>query len=78
MLPEYTWENFLEIAQKLLHNGYGLNVITSTKVAEVVRSSLQTKDIRDVLAIGKITKSTEDVEFIAKTLEKYKRRCEFN
>ena len=77
-LPEYTWKIFLEITQKLLHNRYGLNVITSAKVAEVVWSSLQTKDIRDVLAIGKLTKSTEDVEFIAKTLEKYKRRCEFN
>ena len=77
-LPEYTWENFLEITQKLLHNRYGLDEITSAKVAEVVWSSLQTKDIRDVLAIGKLTKSTGDVEFIAKTLEKYKRRCEFN
>ena len=65
-LPEYTWENFLEITQKLLHNRYGLDEITSTKVAEVVWSSLQAKDIRDVLALGKLTKSTEDVEFIAK------------
>ena len=78
VLPEYTWENFLEITQKLLHNRYGLEEITSAKIALVVWSSIQTRDIRDVLAIGKLTKSTEDVEFIAKTLEKYKRRCEFN
>ena len=77
-LPEYTWENFLEITQKLLHNRYGLEEITSAKIALVVWSSMQTRDIRDVLAIGKLTKGTEDVEFIAKTLEKYKRRCEFN
>ena len=25
VLPEYTWENFLEITQKLLHNRYGLD-----------------------------------------------------
>lgn len=73
-LPEYTWEIFLEITQKLLHKRYGLDEITSAKVAEVIWSSLQTKDIRDVLDIGKLAKSVEDVEFIAKTLQKYKRR----
>ena len=72
MLPEYTWENFLEITQKLLHNRYGLEEFTSAKIALVVWSSMQTKDIRDVLAIGKLTNSIEDVEFIAKTLEKYR------
>jgi Holliday junction DNA helicase RuvB len=73
-LPEYTWEAFLEITQKLLHKRYGLNEIASTKVAQVVWSSIQTRDIRDVLAIGKLTKNTRDVEFIAATLQKYKRR----
>ena len=72
-LPEYTWENFLEITQKLLRKRYGLDEITSAKIAEVVWSSLQTRDLRDALAIGKLTKGTEDVEFIAMTLQKYKR-----
>ena len=72
-LPEYTWENFLEITQKLLRKRYGLDEKTSTKIAEVVWSSLQTRDLRDALAIGKLAKSTEDVEFIAMTLQKYRR-----
>ena len=63
VLPEYTWENFLEITQKLLHNRYGLEEITSAKIALVVWSSMQTRDIRDVLAIAKCTKNLEDVEF---------------
>ena len=75
-LPEYTWENFLEITQKLLHKRYGLDEIASAKIAEVVWSSMQTRDLRDALAIGKLTRSTEDVEFIAVTLQKYKRRNE--
>jgi Holliday junction DNA helicase RuvB len=73
-LPEYTWETFLEITQKLLHKRYGLDEITSTKIAEVVWSQLKTRDIRDALAIAKLTKSVEDIEFIAMTLQKYKRR----
>jgi replication-associated recombination protein RarA len=73
-LPEYTWENFLEITQKLLRRRYGLEEITSTKVAEVVWSFIQTRDLRDVLAIGKLVRCMEDVDFIATTLHKYKRR----
>jgi len=37
---------------------------------------MQTRDLRDALAIGKLAKSIEDVEFIAKTLQKYKRKNE--
>jgi Holliday junction DNA helicase RuvB len=76
-LPEYTWESFLEITQKLLHKRYGLDEVTSARVAEVVWSSMQTKDLRDVLAIGKLTKNTEDVEFMSKALQKYMRRNEY-
>lgn len=75
-LPEYTWETFLEITQKLLHKRYGLDEITSAKIAEVVWSQLKTRDLRDALAIAKLTKSTEDVEFIAMTLQKYKKKNE--
>jgi MoxR-like ATPase len=66
-LPGYTWETFLEITEKLLRKRYGLDEKTSTKIAEVVWSSLETRDLRDALAIGKLAKSTEDVEFIAMT-----------
>jgi replication-associated recombination protein RarA len=73
-LPEYKWENFLQISQKLLHDRHGLDETTSAKIAQVVWSQLKTRDIRDVLAIAKLTNSLEDVEFIAITLQKYKRR----
>jgi Holliday junction DNA helicase RuvB len=73
-LPEYTWENFLEITQKLLRRRYGLEEIASTKVAEAVWSSIRTRDLRDVLAIGKLVSCIEDVDFIATTLHKYKRK----
>ncbi|MGA9297554.1 MAG: AAA family ATPase [Nitrososphaeraceae archaeon] len=72
-LPEYTWDNFLQVTQKLLQNRHGLDETTSGKIAQVVWSQLKTRDIRDVLAIAKLTKSSEDVEFIAATLQKYKR-----
>jgi replication-associated recombination protein RarA len=73
-LPKYIWENFLEITQKLLRKRYELDEITSAKIAQVVWSSIETRDIRDALVIGKLTKSAEDVEFIAMVLQKYKKR----
>jgi replication-associated recombination protein RarA len=73
-LPEYKWENFLQISQKLLQNRHRLDEITSAKIAHVVWSQLKTRDIRDVLTIAKLTKNPEDVEFVALTLQKYKRR----
>jgi replication-associated recombination protein RarA len=73
-LPEYTWENFLQISQKLLRNRHGLHETTSAKIAQVVWSQLKTRDLRDVLAIAKLTKGPEDVEFVAMTLQKYKKR----
>jgi replication-associated recombination protein RarA len=72
-LPEYTWEDFLEIAQKLLRSRHGLDVTISAKIAQVVWSQLRTKEIRDVLTIAKLTNSSEDVDFIAATLQKYQR-----
>jgi hypothetical protein len=73
-LPEYTWENFLAISQRLLRNRYGLDEIISEKIAQVVWSQLKTRDIRDFLTTAKLTKVSEDVEFIAATLQKYKKR----
>jgi hypothetical protein len=48
--------------------------MTSAKIAQVVWSFLQTKDIRDVLAIGKLTTNVNDVGFVAMTLQRYKER----
>ena len=72
-LHEYTWESFLEITQKLLQNRHGLDELTSGKIAHVVWTQLERRDIRDVLAIAKLSKGSEDVEFVAMTLRKYKR-----
>jgi holliday junction DNA helicase RuvB len=75
-LPEYTWESFLGITQDLLLNRYGLEEIFSEKIAHVVWLQLKTRDIRDVLTIAKVAKSSEDIEFIATILQKYKKVTE--
>jgi holliday junction DNA helicase RuvB len=46
------------------------------KVANIVWNKIKSKDVRDILTIGKLSKSVDDVDFIATTLQKYKRRNE--
>jgi hypothetical protein len=74
--PKYTWENFLEITQNLLHNRYRIDETTSTKIAQVVWSQLKTRDIRDVLTIAKLTNNSEDVDVIAAIFRSTKRRSD--
>jgi Holliday junction resolvasome RuvABC ATP-dependent DNA helicase subunit len=71
-LPEYTWEEFLKIAKKLLQSRYELNEVVASRIAEVVWTDMQTKDVRDVLQIAKLTgNNIDDVQDIARTMMKY-------
>jgi hypothetical protein len=44
------------------------------KIADTVWNKIKSKDVRDILSIGKLSKTVDDVDFVATTLHKYKRR----
>jgi MCM P-loop domain len=73
-LPPYTYDEFCEIAVKLLEKRYGHNEELSLKIADAVWNGIKSTDVRDMLAIGKLSDSVEWVDFVAQTLQKYKRR----
>lgn len=75
-LPPYSYDEFCNIAVKLLGTRYDHPEELSLKVADIVWNKIKSKDVRDILAIGKLSKSVDDVDFIATTLQKYKRRNE--
>ena len=75
-LPPYSYDEFCEIAVNLLEKRYGHPEELSYKVADTVWNKIKSKDVRDILAIGKLSKSVDDVNFIATTLQKYRRRNE--
>jgi replication-associated recombination protein RarA len=52
-LEEYTYEQFLVIARKLLSKRYGLTELLSSAIADSVWKS-GSKDVRDLLKIGKL------------------------
>ena len=68
-VPEYTFEEFCEIAVTRLGKEKVDENIAIT-IAEKVWSELGSKDIRDVIKISRLSRSSEDVSFVVKMLKK--------
>jgi Holliday junction resolvasome RuvABC ATP-dependent DNA helicase subunit len=71
-LPEYTYQQFEEIAARILRERYNIPPITATKIAAGVWYEMKSKDIRDVLKIGKLAKpDDEDIQWLIETHRRY-------
>jgi Holliday junction DNA helicase RuvB len=73
-LPEYKYEEFVEISAKLLNERYKIEDRTALKIADRVWNELNSKDIRDVLKIGKMVKREEtdsDIDWLIYAYKKY-------
>jgi SOS response regulatory protein OraA/RecX len=73
-LPSYTYEEFCDIAVNLLGKRYNSDKELSLKVADTIWNKIGSKDVRDLLQVGKLSKTVNDVDFVATTLKKYMRR----
>jgi AAA+ superfamily predicted ATPase len=51
-LPEYTFEQFNEIARRLLSKRFGHSTQVAEEIAAAVWNEMKNKDVRDVLAIA--------------------------
>ena len=69
-LEEYTYDQFLEIAKHLLAKIYGMNEVISDMIADAIWNS-GSKDVRDLLKVGKLARSPEDVEWVVRTLQRH-------
>lgn len=70
-LNAYTYEELSEIAVKLLAERYGHGRELCITIAHAVWNTMKSKDIRDVIAIGKLATSIDDVLFVVQTMKKY-------
>jgi holliday junction DNA helicase RuvB len=68
---QYSFGSFQEVCTHIL-GCEGIQSDISTAIAEVVWTKLKSKDIRDCIKIGRLAKTKEDVEWIAKTLRSYR------
>jgi replication-associated recombination protein RarA len=71
-LPEYNFDEFREIVEKLAANRYRLNREIADKIASVVWYEMGTKDVRDALQLAKLVRRTDEVETVSRTIMKYK------
>ena len=76
-LPPYTYDEFCEIAVNLLKKRYNHDEELSVKIADTIWNKIKSKDVRDLLQVGKLSKTITDVDFVANTLQKYKRKKEY-
>jgi replication-associated recombination protein RarA len=72
-LPKYTFDQFSEIARKLLFKRLGHSNQVADEIALAVWNEINSKDIRDVLAIAKLVQGIEDVSWLVQTFRKYGR-----
>jgi len=75
-LPGYNFDEFCEIAVKLTEQRDGHDREIAMKIADTVWNKLNSRDVRDIIQISKLTMSIDDVDFLANTLQKYKRKIE--
>ena len=68
-MPEYTFDEFSEIAvTKLIQEDVDAN--TAKLIAEQVWNELGSRDIRDVIKVGRLASSNEEASFVVKMLKK--------
>ena len=72
-LPEYTFDQFCEIARRLLSKRFGHFSQVADEIAAAVWNEMNSKDVRDVLGIAKLVHGVEDVSWIVQTYKKYGR-----
>ena len=68
-LPEYTFEEFVQIAVSRLGD-IKIDQETACTIAENVWNHLESKDIRDVLKVGSLISKPEDVSFLIRMMNK--------
>jgi Holliday junction DNA helicase RuvB len=73
-LDEYTFEEFMEITRRLITKRYRLDRLITEKIGDAVWNKMQSKDIRDVLQIAKLTKTLSDVDWLVEVQMKYGRK----
>lgn len=70
-LNEYSYEEYVEICQRLLNKKYRLPPELSDRIAYLVWNRMKSRDVRDVLKIAKLARTTEDAEWLVDVQIKY-------
>lgn len=70
-LNEYSYEEYIEICQRILNKKYRLPSELSDRIGYLVWNRMKSRDVRDVLKIAKLARTTEDAEWLVDVQIKY-------
>jgi hypothetical protein len=70
-LPEYTFDQFSEIARRLLSKRLGHSNQVADEISAAVWNEMNSKDVRDVLSIAKLVHSIEDMSWLVQVHKRY-------
>ncbi len=71
---KYDYNSFVEITNNLLFRECNIEKNISHEIAYLVWNKIKSKDIRDCIKIGRLSKSIEDVHLIVNALNQYKKK----
>ncbi len=74
-LDQYSLDEFIEITRRLLWRKYQMTTSLSEKIGYAVWNQMDSKDIRDVINITKLTKSLEGVDWLVQVQVKYRKKA---
>jgi replication-associated recombination protein RarA len=72
-LSEYSFDQFCEIARRLLSKRFGHSNQVADQISAAVWNEMNSKDIRNVLSIARLVHSIDDVSWLVQTFRKYGR-----
>src|SRR4029078_680386 len=70
-LQEYDFREFAEISCHLLKKRYDMDVSLSEKIVDSVWNKMNSKNIRDVIKMGKLVSSSSDIDWLTDVQKKY-------
>ena len=70
-LQEYDFEEFAEISCRLLKKRFDMDASISEKIVDSVWNKMNSKNIRDVIKIGKLVNSSSDIDWLTDVQVKY-------
>jgi Holliday junction DNA helicase RuvB len=70
-LNEYSYEEYVEICQRLINKKFSLPSELSDRIAYLVWNRMKSRDVRDVLKIARLARTTEDAEWLVDVQIKY-------
>ena len=70
-LQEYDFREFAEISYRILKERYDMDISLSEKIVDSVWNKMNSKNIRDVIKMGKLASNSSDIDWLTDVQIKY-------